>query len=160
MAQELAIGDRAPAFALPTDSGGGVQLADFRGEQLVIFFYPKDDTPTCTEEAIAFNRRRADFRAAGAELLGVSADSVARHARFKRKHKLDIPLASDEPTEMLKDYGVWGPKTLFGRNYMGIIRSTFLIDAEGRIARVWRNVRLAGHVEEVLGAAQALSRTG
>ena len=95
MAQELAIGDQAPAFALPTDSGGGVQLGDFRGKQLVLFFYPKDDTPTCTEEAIAFNQRRAEFRAAGAELLGVAADSVARHARFKKKHKLEIPLASD-----------------------------------------------------------------
>ena len=156
MAHELAAGDKAPAFTLPRDGGATVSLKDFMGRNLVLYFYPKADTPGCTKEAIAFSRLRAAFSKAGTEVLGVSADSVAAQDKFKTKHKLKIPLASDETKKMLTAYGAWGEKTLYGRKFMGVRRTTFLIGANGRIARVWPTVRVEGHAEAVLEAARAL----
>jgi len=156
MAREFAAGDKAPAFTLPRDGGATVSLKDFMGRNLVLYFYPKADTPGCTKEAIAFSRLRAAFSKVGTDVLGVSADSVAAQDKFKTKHKLKIPLASDETKKMLTAYGAWGEKTLYGRKFMGVRRRTFLIDAKGRIARVWLTVRVDGHAEEVLEAARAL----
>jgi len=156
MAREFAAGDKAPAFTLPRDGGATVSLKDFMGRNLVLYFYPKADTPGCTKEAIAFSRLRAAFSKVGTDVLGVSADSVAAQDKFKTKHKLKIPLASDETKKMLTAYGAWGEKTLYGRKFMGVRRRTFLIDAKGRIARVWPTVRVDGHAEEVLEAARAL----
>jgi len=148
-------GSPAPDFDLPTDSGRA-RLADLKGIKVVLYFYPKDDTEGCTIEAIDFSKRQADFKAAGAVVIGVSPDSVKSHAKFRAKHDLTIPLASDEEKAMLETYGVWGEKSMFGRKYMGVIRTTYLIDASGTIRRVWENVRVAGHVDEVLEAAKAI----
>lgn len=150
-------GDAAPAFSLPVDGGGVKSLADFAGRKLVLYFYPKDDTSGCTKEAIAFNGLRQDFAAAGAAILGVSADSVASHDKFKAKYDLAFPLASDEKKGMLEAYGVWVEKSMYGRAYMGIERTTMLIDAQGKIARIWSKVKVPGHAEEVLAAAQKLA---
>jgi peroxiredoxin Q/BCP len=150
-------GEAAPAFALPVDGGGQTSLADFAGRKLVLYFYPKDDTSGCTKEAIAFNGLRQDFAAAGAAIMGVSADSVASHDKFKAKYELAFPLASDETKEMLEAYGVWVEKSMYGRAYMGIERTTMLIDAQGRIARIWSKVKVPGHAEEVLAATQKLA---
>ncbi len=147
---------KAPDFSLPRDGGGKISLEDLRGKKLVIFFYPKADTPGCTRESIDFSQLRAAFAAAGTELLGVSGDSVKAQDAFKAKHGLAVPLASDEAHTMLERYGVWGEKSMYGKTYMGIVRSTFLVGADGRIARVWRNVKVPGHAEEVLAAAKAL----
>jgi peroxiredoxin Q/BCP len=156
MARELEAGDKAPAFSLPRDGGGKVSLKDFKGRNLVLYFYPKADTSGCTKEAMAFSRLRADFAKAGTEILGVSADPVPALDKFKTKHKLKIALASDEAKAMLEAFGAWGEKSLYGRKFLGVIRKTFLIDAQGRIARVWPKVRVEGHAEEVLAAARAL----
>jgi peroxiredoxin Q/BCP len=156
MARELAEGAKAPAFTLPRDGGTRVSLADFKGRNLVLYFYPKADTPGCTKEAIAFSGLRAAFAKAGTDILGVSADPVAAQDKFKTKHKLTIPLASDETKKMLEDYGAWGEKSMYGRKYMGVFRKTFLIDADGRIARIWPNVKVPGHADAVLEAARAL----
>ena len=133
-----------------------MSLRDFAGRKLVLYFYPKDDTSGCTAEALAFNALKADFRAAGADLLGVSPDSLKSHAKFREKFALEIPLASDEAKETLNAYGVWVEKSMYGRKYMGVERTTFLIGADGRIARVWRKVKVPKHADEVLKAAQAL----
>ena len=156
MAGELVAGAKAPAFSLPRDGGTTVSLQDFKGRNLVLYFYPKADTPGCTKEAIAFSAHRAAFAKTGTEILGVSADSVARQDKFKAKHKLKIALASDEAKRMLEAYGAWGEKSMYGRKFMGVIRKTFLIDGKGRIVRVWPKVAVAGHAEEVLEAAKAL----
>jgi peroxiredoxin Q/BCP len=156
MARELAAGAKAPAFTLPRDGGTSVSLKDFKGRNLVLFFYPKADTPGCTKESIAFSGLRADFTKAGTEILGVSADPVQAQDKFKSKHKLRIALGSDESKEMLEAYGAWGEKSMYGRKYMGVIRKTFLIDGEGRIARIWPKVSVPGHAEEVLEAAREL----
>jgi thioredoxin-dependent peroxiredoxin len=156
MPSELAPGAQAPDFHLPGDDGSTVSLADFRGRKLVVYFYPKADTPGCTKEAIAFNGLRASFAKAGTDLIGVSADPVAAQQAFKAKHKLKIPLVSDEKREMLEAYGVWGAKSMYGRTFMGIHRTTFLIGPDGRIATVWRNVKVDGHADAVLAAARAL----
>ncbi len=153
---QLAAGAKAPDFSLPRDGGGKVALKDYRGEKLVIFFYPKADTPGCTRESIAFSQLREAFAAAGTQLLGVSADAVKAQDAFKAKHGLTIPLGSDATHKMLESYGVWGEKSMYGKTYMGIVRSTFLIGGDGRIARVWRNVKVPGHAEEVLEAAQKM----
>jgi peroxiredoxin Q/BCP len=145
---------KAPAFTLPVDGGSSVSLKDFMGRNLVLYFYPKADTPGCTKEAIAFSRLRAAFAKAGTDILGVSADPVAAQDKFKAKHKLKIALASDETKKMLAAYGVWGEKSLYGRKFMGVIRTTFLIDGKGRIARIWPKVSVEGHAEEVLAAAK------
>lgn len=156
MPRELAAGAKAPAFTLPRDGGSTVSLKDFMGRNLVLYFYPKADTPGCTAEAIAFSKLRAAFARAGTEILGVSADSVEQQDKFIAKHKLKIPLASDETKKMLAAYGAWGEKSMYGRKFMGVLRKTFLIDAQGRIARIWPKVSVNGHAEEVLEAARDL----
>jgi thioredoxin-dependent peroxiredoxin len=152
----LAEGAAAPAFRLPRDGGDSVSLSDFAGQKLVVFFYPRADTPGCTREAIDFTRLKSDFAAAHTAVLGVSADPVKAQEAFRNKHQLAIPLISDERHEMLEAYGAWGEKSLYGRTFMGIIRTTVLIGADSRLARVWRNVRVDGHAEAVLEAARAL----
>ena len=154
--RELVAGAKAPAFSLQRDGGTTVSLKDFKGRNLVLYFYPKADTPGCTKEAIAFSGLRAAFAKAGTEILGVSADPVKAQDKFKSKHKLKIALASDEAKEMLEAYGAWGEKSMYGRKYMGVIRKTFLIDGQGRIVRIWPKVSVPGHAEEVLEAAKAL----
>ncbi|WP_456775581.1 peroxiredoxin [Bradyrhizobium sp. USDA 4369] len=152
----LAEGAKAPAFKLPRDGGGTVSLADYAGQKLVLFFYPKANTPGCTKEAIDFTRLTKEFAAAGTAVLGVSADSVKAQDNFRDKHDLAVPLISDETHEMLEAYGAWGEKSLYGRKFLGIIRSTVLIGADGRVARVWRNVKVDGHADAVLTAAREL----
>ncbi|MEZ5892835.1 MAG: thioredoxin-dependent thiol peroxidase [Parvularculaceae bacterium] len=156
MAKELAEGVKAPAFSLPLDDGRTLKLKDFAGRKLVLYFYPKDDTPGCTKEAEAFSGAQKKFEKAGAAVLGVSRDTVAKHKKFKEKHGLKIDLGADETGKVTEDYGVWGEKVLYGRKYMGIERATFLIDEKGVIRRVWRKVRVPGHAEEVLEAVKAL----
>ena len=156
MTRELVAGAKAPAFTLPRDGGTTVSLSDFKGRNLVLFFYPKADTPGCTKEAIAFSGARAAFAKAGTDILGVSADPVKAQDKFKAKHKLTIALGSDETKAMLEAYGAWGEKSMYGRKYMGVFRKTFLIDGQGRIARIWPKVSVPGHAEEVLEAARAL----
>lgn len=156
MAKELKPGDPAPPFDLPTAGGGRVSLASLKGKPAVLYFYPKDDTPGCTQEALNFTEKAKQFAAAKAAVIGVSRDSAARHEKFAAKHGLNVTLAADEDGLACEAYGVWGEKKLYGRSYMGVERATFLIDAKGRIARVWRKVRVPGHVEEVLTAVQSL----
>lgn len=153
---ELAAGDMAPDFTLPGDGGTTISLAALKGKPVALFFYPKDDTSGCTAEAVDFTRLKAEFDAAGVALVGMSPDSVKAHDKFKAKHDLAVPLASDEEKTTLDAYGVWMEKSMYGRKYMGVDRSTFLIDAQGRIARVWRKVKVPGHAEEVLAAAKTL----
>jgi peroxiredoxin Q/BCP len=156
MDRELGPGERAPAFTLPRDGGGTVSLKDFKGRNLVLYFYPKADTPGCTREAIAFSRLRAAFAKAGTDILGVSADPVPAQDKFKAKHKLTVALASDETKAMLEAYGAWGEKSMYGRKFMGVIRKTVLIGGSGRILRVWPKVKVDGHAEEVLETVRAL----
>ena len=156
MATELAEGAKAPAFDLPRDGGSRVSLKDFKGKKLVIYFYPKADTPGCTRESIDFSKLRAEFEKARTEVLGVSADPVTAQDQFKRKHGLDLALLSDETHKMLEAYGAWGKKSMYGRTFMGITRSTFLLGPDGKIARMWPKVKVNGHAAEVLAAAKAL----
>jgi thioredoxin-dependent peroxiredoxin len=156
MGQELVAGAKAPAFTLPRDGGGKISLRDFKGRNLVLYFYPKADTPGCTKEALAFSRLRSEFAKAGTEILGVSADPVRAQDKFKSRHKLGIALGSDETKKTLAAYGAWGEKSLYGRKYIGVIRKTFLIDKGGRIVRVWPKVRVDGHAEDVLLVARDL----
>jgi peroxiredoxin Q/BCP len=156
MANDLEPGSRAPAFTLKRDGGGSVSLKDFKGKKLVLYFYPKADTPGCTREAIDFSRLRNQFAKAGTEIVGVSADPVEKQDKFKTKHKLNIALGSDPAHEMLTAYGAWGKKSLYGRTFMGVIRKTFLIDESGRVAKIWPKVSVDGHAAEVLAAAKAL----
>lgn len=149
-------GDPAPGFTLARDGGGTMSLESLPGRKVVLYAYPKDNTPACTEEAIAFNRLRKEFEACGTDVIGVSPDSVKRHGNFKNKYELDFPLLADEEQALANAYGIWVEKSMYGRTYMGIERSTFLIDAQGRLARIWRKVKVAGHAEEVLAAARAL----
>lgn len=151
-----AIGEKAPGFALARDGGGKVSLAEFKGRNLVLYFYPKADTPGCTKEAIAFNGLKRAFAAAGTEVVGVSADPVKAQDKFRDKHGLKFALASDESHAMLTAYGAWGEKSMYGRTFMGVRRTTFLIDRTGRIAQIWHNVKVDGHAEAVLAAAKAL----
>jgi peroxiredoxin Q/BCP len=153
---ELKPGSKAPAFRLATDSGGSISLAALKGHPFVLYFYPKDNTAGCTKEAIDFSANRKNFDALGVEILGVSKDSVTSHDNFKAKHKLKIQLGSDPEIKMAGAYGVWGEKTLYGRKYMGMERTTFLIDAKGVIREMWRKVKVPGHVEAVLAAAKSL----
>jgi len=156
MAKALDAGAKAPDFTLPVDGGGTVSLKDFKGRKLVLYFYPKADTPGCTREAIDFTARKAAFAKADTAILGVSADPVKAQDAFKKKHKLGFALASDETHKMLTDYGAWGEKSMYGRTFMGVIRATFLIGPDGRIARVWPKVKVDGHADEVLAAAKEL----
>ena len=150
----LVEGAKAPNFELPRDGGGSVSLADYAGQKLVLFFYPRADTPGCTREAIDFTRLNSAFAESGTAVLGVSGDTVKAQESFRNKHQLSVPLISDEQHGMLEAYGAWGEKSMYGRNFMGIIRTTVLIGADGRIAKIWRNVRVDGHADEVLEAAR------
>ncbi|AHK44441.1 MULTISPECIES: peroxiredoxin [Ensifer] len=152
----LTPGDLAPDFTLPRDGGGTISLSALRGRPVVLFFYPKDDTKSCTLEAISFTELASEFAAAGVELIGLSPDSVKRHDRFAKKYDLAVTLAADEERSVVNAYGLWVEKSLYGRKYMGVERTTFLIAADGRIARVWEKVKVNGHANEVLEAAKAL----
>jgi thioredoxin-dependent peroxiredoxin len=152
----LTIGSPAPDFTLPRDGGATVSLSSLRPGKVVLYFYPKDDTPGCTLEAQDFNARLADFTAAGATVIGVSKDSVKSHDKFCKKHGLSIVLASDETGHTCEDYGVWVEKSMYGKTYMGVERTTVLIDGEGKVARVWPKVSVKGHAEDVLAAVKAL----
>ncbi len=149
-------GDKAPAFSMTTDGGGTVALKDLKGQPVVLYFYPKDDTPGCTKEACAFRDLMPDFSGIDAAIVGVSKDSVKRHDNFKAKYDLPFTLASDEDGSVCDAYGTWVQKKMYGREYMGIERATFLIDAKGKIAKVWRKVKVAGHAEEVLESVKSL----
>ncbi len=151
----LTEGAKAPAFSLPRDGGATVSLNDYAGQKLVLFFYPRADTPGCTKEAIDFTRLANAFADAQTAVLGVSADPLKAQESFRNKHQLSIPLISDEQHEMLEAYGVWGEKSMYGRIFLGILRTTVLIGANGRIIRIWRNVKVDGHADEVLAAAKA-----
>jgi peroxiredoxin Q/BCP len=150
----LTPGSAAPSFFLPRDGGQFVSLASFAGRKLVIFFYPRADTPGCTKEAMDFSRLASDFAACETAVLGVSADPLKAQESFRDKHQLGIPLVSDEKHLMLGKYGVWGEKSMYGKSFMGVLRTTVLIDAAGKIVRVWPNVKVEGHADEVLKAAQ------
>ena len=153
----LTIGTRAPAFSLPATDGREISLDSLKGRKVVLYFYPKDDTSGCTLEAQNFQALKQDFAAADTEIIGVSPDSLKSHDRFRAKYGLDFTLASDGAKTMLQAYGVWLEKRMYGRTYMGVERTTVLIDREGRIARVWNKVKVDGHAQEVLAAARALS---
>lgn len=154
---ELARGDRAPDFSMPADGGGTVSLGDLKGKTVVLYFYPKDDTPGCTKEAIGFTEKLGEFEAQDAIVIGVSKDPVSKHDTFKDKHDLRITLASDADGDVTERYGVWVEKNMYGRKYMGIERATFLIGPDGEIKQVWRKVKVPGHAEAVLDAVRALS---
>ncbi|MDF1722228.1 MAG: peroxiredoxin [Minwuia sp.] len=156
MTDRVEAGDAAPAFSMPTDGGGSTALTDLKGTAVVLYFYPRDDTPGCTKEAIAFTGLIGDFRAAGATVIGVSKDTVAKHDKFKTKYDLDVVLAADEDGSVCAAYGVWVEKNMYGKKSMGIERSTFLIDKDGKLAQVWRKVKVPDHAEEVLEAVKAL----
>jgi len=159
MATELNPGDMAPDARLTTPEGGALTLSQLRGRPLVLYFYPKDDTSGCTREAQDFSHLKAAFDSAGVSILGVSKDPPAKHAKFAAKYGLTVSLASDEDGSVCEAFGTWIEKSLYGRKYMGIDRATFLIDGEGRIAKVWRKVKVPGHAEAVLAAAEALTGT-
>ncbi|GCA51711.1 peroxiredoxin [Sinorhizobium meliloti] len=152
----LGQGDIAPEFELPRDGGGSISLAALRGKPIVLFFYPKDDTKACTEEAIAFSALQKEFQEAGIALVGISPDSAKSHDRFTKKHDLTVALGADEDKAVANAYGVWVEKSMYGRKYMGVERTTFLIDRQGVISRVWEKVKVPGHADEVLAAAKAL----
>lgn len=156
MAKTPTEGAKAPPFTLDTDSGGQVSLKDFAGQKLVLYFYPKDDTSGCTKEAIDFTAAIAQFKKAGAAVVGVSKDTVAAHDKFKQKHNLKVQLASDPEGKMVEAYGSWVEKSMYGRKYMGIDRSTFLIDGAGVVRKIWRKVKVTGHVDEVLAEAKSI----
>jgi peroxiredoxin Q/BCP len=149
-------GDTAPAFSMATDGGGKISAKDLKGKPFVLYFYPKDDTSGCTKEAIEFSALAKDFKKAGVMVIGCSKDSVQSHDKFKTKHDLGVVLASDPDGKACEAWGVWVEKSLYGRKYMGIERATFLVNAKGKIAEVWRKVKVAGHAEAVLAAAKAL----
>lgn len=153
---ELQTGQTAPQFTLPRDGGGILTLSDFGGKPVVLYFYPKDDTSGCTAQAIDFTQLKPQFEKAGAVVIGVSPDSAKKHDKFKAKHQIGIDLVADEERKALEAYGVWTEKTMYGRKYMGVERSTFLIGADGKIARIWRKVKVPGHATEVLEAVKTL----
>ena len=153
---ELTEGMQAPGFTLPRDGGGQLSLSDFGGKKVVLYFYPKDDTSGCTAQAIDFSGMKDAFGEAGAVVIGMSPDPVKKHDKFRDKHVLDVILAADEEKSTLEAYGVWQETSMYGRKYMGVERSTFLIDGNGKIARIWRKVKVPGHADEVLEAVKAL----
>ena len=148
----IEVGKKAPAFALPSSGGGNISLKDFTGKKVVLYFYPKDNTPGCTQEACDFRDNMARVTSAGAVVLGVSGDSVVSHEKFRDKFELPFPLLSDESHEMMEKYGVWQEKSNYGRTYMGVVRTTVLIDGQGIVRRIWPNVKVKGHVDAVLSA--------
>jgi peroxiredoxin Q/BCP len=151
----LQTGDAAPDFTLPTDGNGTVTLSALKGKKVILYFYPKDDTSGCTKESCEFRDAMPHFSGSEAVVIGISKDSVASHDKFKAKYGLPFTLGSDKDADVCERYGVWAEKSMYGKKYFGIERSTFLIDASGTIARIWRKVKVPGHVEEVLGAAKA-----
>ncbi|VVT21954.1 peroxiredoxin [Rhizobium sp. EC-SD404] len=153
---ELSEGMQAPAFTLPRDGGGDVSLSEFGGKKVVLYFYPKDDTSGCTTEAIAFTALKQDFAEADTVVIGMSPDPVKKHDKFRDKHSLDVILAADEDKSTLEAYGVWQEKSMYGKKYMGVERTTLLIDRDGKIVRIWPKVKVPGHAEDVLAAAKAL----
>ena len=153
---ELSIGGTAAAFTLPRDGGEQISLADYAGQAVVLYFYPRDDTPGCTKEAIGFTEMAAEFAAVNTVVIGASKDSVKKHNKFRDKHSLGVVLVSDEESGLCEAYGVWAEKNLYGKTYMGIERTTFLIRPDGKIAQIWRKVKVPGHVEAVLEAARSL----
>ena len=156
MASNVSEGSIAPDFCLPSDDGNEYCLKDFKGKWVVLYFYPKDNTSGCTREAVDFTFRLNDFMKLGAVVIGVSPDSIESHKKFRMKHSLKVILLSDVEHKVLEKYGVWGKKKRYGREYYGVIRSTFLIDPQGIVRKVWRNVRVAGHVDEVLKSLEDL----
>ena len=156
MKKELLVGESAPPFTIMLDTGGAVSSAALKGKPYVLYFYPKDDTSGCTREAIAFSESKRKFDVLGAEIIGISKDSIQSHEKFRAKHKLKIKLGSDPEKHLAETYGVWVQKSLYGRTYMGMDRATFLIDAKGVIRHIWRKVRVLGHAEAVLAAAKSL----
>jgi thioredoxin-dependent peroxiredoxin len=157
MADWLEEGSKAPAFTLTSDSGTKVKLAELKGSPVVLYFYPKDDTPGCTKEACAFRDRQADLTKLGAQVFGVSPDDVASHVKFRDKYELNFPLLADPDHKVAEKYGAWREKNMYGKKSMGIQRSTFLIDAEGKVAKVWKRVQVDGHDQQVLDALQQLA---
>lgn len=155
MTNDLKIGDVAPDFTLPTDGGGGITLSQLKGQKVVLYFYPKDDTPGCTKESCSFNENLSALNKMNAAVIGLSKCSVKKHDKFKAKYNLTFPLASDENNTTCETYGTWVEKSMYGRKYMGIDRATFLIDENGKIAALWRSVKVPGHVEEVMAAVKA-----
>lgn len=155
---DLNAGDPAPDFSLPADDGKSLSLSGYQGRKLVLYFYPKDDTPGCTTESCDFRDRVKDFNKIGVDVVGISRDSVASHQKFKKKYGLNFPLLSDESGEVCEKYGVWQEKSMMGKKYMGIVRSTFLIDEDGKIARIWRNVKVEGHADDVREAVREISK--
>ncbi len=153
---DITEGSPAPDFTLATAGGGSVSLSALKGNPVVVYFYPKDDTSGCTKEAISFSSLKPDFDAAGVTVIGISPDDAASHDKFARKHDLSVVLGADPERAAIEAYGVWAEKSMYGRKYMGVERSTFLIDRDGKVARVWRSVKVPGHAEEVLAAAKAL----
>lgn len=153
---EISIGQSAPAVSLPRDGGETVTLSDLKGQNVVLFFYPRDDTSGCTKEAIGFTESVDAFKAANTVIIGVSKDSIAKHDKFRDKHSLGVALLSDEDGDVCERFGVWVEKSMYGKKFMGIERATFLIDADGKIAQIWRKVKVPGHVDAVLEAAKAL----
>lgn len=157
MADWLEAGAKAPDFTLPADSGKKVKLSEFRGKPVVLYFYPKDDTPGCTKEACAFRDLQSEMQALGAVVLGVSADDVDSHAKFRDKYQLNFPLLADTDHKVAEKYGAWREKVRFGKKSFGIQRSTFLIDAEGKIRKVWKSVQVEGHDQQVLAALREIA---
>lgn len=155
---DLQPGDKAPDFSMPTNEGNTVSLKEYAGRRLVLYFYPKDDTPGCTKEACSFRDNLPHFETIDAAILGVSKDNVAKHEKFIKKFDLNFPLAADEDGSVCEAYGTWIEKSMYGRKYMGIDRATFLIDEEGKIARIWRKVSVTGHTEDVLKAIKDLDK--
>jgi peroxiredoxin Q/BCP len=153
---ELSVGTQAPDFTLPRNGGGSVSLSQFEGKSVVLFFYPKDDTTGCTAESIAFTKLEPDFKAADTVVIGMSPDSVKSHDKFVKKHDLSVMLVSDEEKTTLEAYGVWKEKSMYGKKYMGVERTTFLLDAEGRIEKIWPKVKVDGHADEVLKAIREM----
>ncbi len=156
MIKDLESGAKAPAFSMETGNGAKIASKDLKGKKIVLYFYPQDDTPGCTKEAIAFSEDAAKFNRAGAVVIGVSRDTPAKHQKFKDKHGLKVTLGADEDGQIVEKYGVWVEKNMYGRKYMGIERTTFLIDEKGVIRQIWRKVKVAGHAAEVLNAVKAL----
>lgn len=151
---QLQVGDMAPDFTLPGDNGEDIRLSNYRGQNVILYFYPRDDTPGCTKEAIGFTEAKTELEALNAVVIGMSKDTPAKHDKFIAKHELDFRLASDEAGDVLEDYGVWVEKKNYGKTYMGIVRSTFLIGSDGNILQVWPKVRVKGHVEAVVEAVR------
>ncbi|MBC7135304.1 thioredoxin-dependent thiol peroxidase [Oceanibaculum nanhaiense] len=152
----VTVGDKAPDFSMPTDGGGSVSLSGLKGKKVVLYFYPKDDTPGCTKEACAFRDALPDFSGVDAVVIGVSRDPVAKHDKFKAKYELNFPIASDEDGKASDAYGTWVEKSMYGKKYMGMERATFVIDGQGIVRNVWRKVKVDGHADEVLKAVQAI----